>query len=168
MQQADSVPNKKWGMLLVGFSLSRAVTYLTMYISPPTSVLPSRPPSELVSSFCLVAGGLIFMASVRPAPFPLLPWCVKTSNLSNTSLLFAEQRYRDSHRELRSRCHVRVHSDHGPHGFYHGLDNLRPRCQGVGRTATSSSSSLAEMMRMMMGGDGDDKNDDAPRSSNRA
>ncbi len=54
----------KWGMLFVGFALARAVTYTTVYVSPPTSILPSRPPSELVSSFCLLSGGLIFMASV--------------------------------------------------------------------------------------------------------
>jgi hypothetical protein len=51
-------------MLLVGFSLARAVTYITLYISPPTSLYPSRPPSELISAFCLISGGLIFMASV--------------------------------------------------------------------------------------------------------
>jgi hypothetical protein len=27
-------------------------------------ILPSRPPSELITAFCLIAGGLIFMASV--------------------------------------------------------------------------------------------------------
>lgn len=54
----------KWGMLFVGFALSRAVTYIMTYLSPPTSILPSRPPSELVSSFCLLSGGIIFMASV--------------------------------------------------------------------------------------------------------
>ncbi|KAI9822346.1 MAG: hypothetical protein M1827_000065 [Pycnora praestabilis] len=55
--------HKQWGMLLVGFALARAVTYLIFYISPPSSLLPSRPPSELIASFCLISGGLIFMAS---------------------------------------------------------------------------------------------------------
>jgi len=56
--------HKQWGMLLVGAALARAVTYIVFYISPPTSILPSRPPSELITSFCLISGGLIFMASV--------------------------------------------------------------------------------------------------------
>lgn len=56
--------HKQWGTLFVGFALARAVTYILFFISPPTSVFASRPPSELVASFCLVSGGLIFMASV--------------------------------------------------------------------------------------------------------
>jgi len=55
--------HKQWGTLLIGFALARAVTYILTYISPPTSYLPSRPPSELISAFCLISGGLIFMAS---------------------------------------------------------------------------------------------------------
>ena len=55
--------HKQWGMLFVGFALARAVTYILMYISPPTSYLASRPPSELISSFCLISGGLVFIAS---------------------------------------------------------------------------------------------------------
>ena len=56
--------HKQWGTLFVGFALTRAVTYIVFFISPPTSEFASRPPSELVTSFCLVSGGLIFMASV--------------------------------------------------------------------------------------------------------
>ena len=55
--------HKQWGTLFVGFALARAVTYLLLYMSPPSSYLPSRPPTEIVSSFCLISGGLIFMAS---------------------------------------------------------------------------------------------------------
>lgn len=55
--------HSQWGTLFVGFALARAVTYIILYIAPPTSYLPSRPPSELVSSFCLVSGGILFMAS---------------------------------------------------------------------------------------------------------
>jgi hypothetical protein len=56
--------HKQWGTLLVGFSLARAVTYLLLYVSPPTTLLPSRPPTEIISAFCLISGGLVFMASV--------------------------------------------------------------------------------------------------------
>ena len=55
--------HKQWGMLFVGAALARATTYLTIYLSPPTSYLPSRPPSEIVVAFCLIAGGLMFMGS---------------------------------------------------------------------------------------------------------
>jgi Protein of unknown function (Ytp1) len=57
--------HKQWGMLLVSFALARAVTYILVYLSPPTSLFPSRPPSELISAFCLISGGLIFMASTK-------------------------------------------------------------------------------------------------------
>lgn len=63
--------HKQWGTLFVGFALARGVTYILFFISPPTSVFGSRPPSELVSSFCLISGGLIFMASVSRR-FPVL------------------------------------------------------------------------------------------------
>ena len=55
--------HKQWGTLFMGFALARAVTYILTYLSPPTSYLPSRPPSELITSFCLISGGIIFMAS---------------------------------------------------------------------------------------------------------
>lgn len=57
--------HKQWGTLLMGASLARGLTYIIFYLSPPTSFLPSRPPSELITAFCLMAGGLVFMASVR-------------------------------------------------------------------------------------------------------
>ncbi|OBT68945.1 hypothetical protein VE03_01240 [Pseudogymnoascus sp. 23342-1-I1] len=57
--------HKQWGTLLMGASFSRGLTYIIFYLSPPTSFLPSRPPSELITAFCLMAGGLVFMASSR-------------------------------------------------------------------------------------------------------
>ena len=59
----STMVHKQWGTLLVGFALARSLTYLLTYISPPASYLPSRPPTEVVTAFCLVSGGLIFMAS---------------------------------------------------------------------------------------------------------
>lgn len=59
----STMVHKQWGMLFVGFALARAVTYILTYLSPPSSYLPSRPPSEIISSFCLISGGLIFIAS---------------------------------------------------------------------------------------------------------
>jgi hypothetical protein len=57
--------HKQWGTLFVGFAVARGFSYILMYISPPTSLYPSRPPTELVASFCLISGGLIFMASTK-------------------------------------------------------------------------------------------------------
>lgn len=59
----STMVHKQWGALFVGFAIARAVTYMLLFISPPSSYLPSRPPSELISSFCLISGGLIFIAS---------------------------------------------------------------------------------------------------------
>ena len=55
--------HRQWGTLFVGFALARAITYMLIYLSPPASYLPSRPPSELISAFCLISGGIIFVAS---------------------------------------------------------------------------------------------------------
>ena len=59
----SSMVHKQWGSLFVGFALARAVTYILTYLSPPSSYFPSRPPPEPISSFCLISGGLIFIAS---------------------------------------------------------------------------------------------------------
>jgi hypothetical protein len=61
----STIVDKQWGTLFVGFALARAVTYILTYLSPRTSYLPSRPPSELISSFCLISGGLNFITSNR-------------------------------------------------------------------------------------------------------
>lgn len=53
----------QWGGLLSGAAVLRLLTYLIFYRAPPTTLLPSRPPTELVASFCLMAGGLVFMTS---------------------------------------------------------------------------------------------------------
>lgn len=57
--------HKQWGTLLVGAAFARAATYVVFYLAPPTSTLPGRPPTEIITAFCLMAGGLIFMASSK-------------------------------------------------------------------------------------------------------
>lgn len=59
----STMMHAQWGNLFLVFGLARAATYALLYISPPTSYFPSRPPTELVASFCLVSGGMIFMGS---------------------------------------------------------------------------------------------------------
>lgn len=59
----STMVHKQWGTLFVGFAFARAVTYVLLYLSPPSSYLPARPPSELVAAFCLVAGGITFILS---------------------------------------------------------------------------------------------------------
>jgi hypothetical protein len=60
----STMVHRQWGSLLAAGAMARACTYIIFYIKPPTSYLPSRPPSEVVGAFCLISGGLIFMLSV--------------------------------------------------------------------------------------------------------
>nr|GAT54011.1 predicted protein [Mycena chlorophos] len=54
-----------WGNLLMAFSVMRCLTYFFLWISPPRSTLPSRPPTEALASFFLAAGGISFMFSTE-------------------------------------------------------------------------------------------------------
>ena len=72
--------HKQWGTLLAGAAFARAATYVIFYLAPPTSILPGRPPSELITAFCLMAGGAIFMASARD--------CVMSMQLYNLESMF--------------------------------------------------------------------------------
>jgi hypothetical protein len=67
----SSMVHKQWGQLFVGFALSRCCTYILIYIKPYNSYLPSRPPTEILTSFCLVGGGLVFMASAKDVVYAM-------------------------------------------------------------------------------------------------
>ncbi|KAF9534153.1 hypothetical protein CPB83DRAFT_756061 [Crepidotus variabilis] len=54
-----------WGNLLVGAAVLRCLTYFLLWLGPPKSILPSRPPTEALSSFFLACGGLVFMFSTE-------------------------------------------------------------------------------------------------------
>lgn len=60
----STIVHKQWGNLLLGASLARGLTYMLIFLRPPKSALPSRPPTELLTSFGLIAGSIVFMASV--------------------------------------------------------------------------------------------------------
>lgn len=67
----SSMVHKQWGNLLTGASFARGFTYVILYLKPPRSILPTRPPTELLTAFGLIAGGMIFMASVSFVPLPV-------------------------------------------------------------------------------------------------
>lgn len=58
-----------WGNLLAGFAALRCLTYFFLWLRPPTSVLPSRPPTEALAAFSLACGGLVFMISSEEVSF---------------------------------------------------------------------------------------------------
>jgi hypothetical protein len=53
----------QWGKLFMISSLARITTYAIQYLRPPMSYLPQRPPTEIITSFCLIAGGIVLMIS---------------------------------------------------------------------------------------------------------
>ncbi|KAK9379541.1 uncharacterized protein V2V93DRAFT_392069 [Kockiozyma suomiensis] len=65
-QQATELSTKihmQWGYLLCIGAIFRAITYLSFFHSPLKSYLPARPMTEILTSFCLMAAGVIFVAS---------------------------------------------------------------------------------------------------------
>lgn len=58
-----------WGEMLAAFALFRMLTYFLLWLRPPSSVLPSRPPTEILASFTLTCGGLLFMLSNEEVSF---------------------------------------------------------------------------------------------------
>ncbi|KAM3421958.1 putative membrane protein C3B8.06 [Cercospora zeina] len=72
----STMMHAQWGGLFSAFAIARGVTYITMYLKPPTSHFPSRPPSELVAAFCLTSGGLMFMNSAADCV-----WAIESNGL---------------------------------------------------------------------------------------
>lgn len=54
-----------WGNLLAAFAVLRWLTYFFVWLGPPKSVLPGRPPTEALASFFLACGGLMFQLSTE-------------------------------------------------------------------------------------------------------
>ncbi|KAL4786498.1 hypothetical protein BJX76DRAFT_365579 [Aspergillus varians] len=61
----STMVHTQWGNMLVGFAIARGMTYVLLFLRPPTSYLPARPPTEIIAGFCLMSGGLIFMLSAH-------------------------------------------------------------------------------------------------------
>jgi hypothetical protein len=72
----STMMHAQWGSLFTAFALARGATYILMYIKPPTSRYPSRPPSEIVAAFCLTSGGLLFMNSAADTV-----WAIESNGL---------------------------------------------------------------------------------------
>lgn len=53
----------QWGYLFSVGAFFRLGTYALLYLSPPQTTKPSRPFTELVTSFCLICGGMVFIQS---------------------------------------------------------------------------------------------------------
>lgn len=59
-----------WGLLLAGGSTFRFLTYTFLWLRPPVeSTMPSRPPTEVLTSFGWAAGGIVFMLSDEEVAF---------------------------------------------------------------------------------------------------
>jgi hypothetical protein len=58
-----------WGYFLVAFAVLRCLTYFFLWLQPPRSTLPSRPPTEALASFFLACGGLTFILSTEQIGF---------------------------------------------------------------------------------------------------
>jgi hypothetical protein len=53
----------QWGILFAVGAIFRLVTYLILYLAAPNTTKPTKPFTELITSFCLICGGLIFIQS---------------------------------------------------------------------------------------------------------
>ncbi|GAA5875917.1 hypothetical protein JCM3774_005815 [Rhodotorula dairenensis] len=58
-----------WGNLLGAFAAFRFLTYFFLFLRPPSSILPSRPPTEALASLALTCGGVVFILSVEQVTF---------------------------------------------------------------------------------------------------
>lgn len=55
--------HSQWGVLLCVAAMFRIATYVLLFITPIQSTQPSRPFTELITSFCLICGGMVFIQS---------------------------------------------------------------------------------------------------------
>lgn len=124
----STMVHKQWGNMLVGFALARGMTYVLLFLKPPTSYLPARPPTEIIASFCLISGGLIFMMSVSAQTLH--------SRLTRIPILTATDSQCDrSNGVLQDRRNVHLHRRPRLQRLRHGLRDPMHCPQGLGREA---------------------------------
>lgn len=61
--KVSSMLHMLWGQTFMAGALARIATYAMLFLRPPTSSIPPRPPTEVITSFCMIAGGLLLMLS---------------------------------------------------------------------------------------------------------
>ena len=61
--QFSTTIHTQWGYLLSYGSFFRLLTFLILFLVPNTNCTASKPFTELITSFCLLCGGLVFMES---------------------------------------------------------------------------------------------------------
>ncbi|KAK0714338.1 hypothetical protein B0T21DRAFT_387060 [Apiosordaria backusii] len=90
----STMVHKQWGDLITAGSFARALSYVLTYLKPPKSIYPSRPPTELLTAFGLIAGGVLFMASASDTidgmiHYQLDPMFMYTVTMGLVALLMA-------------------------------------------------------------------------------
>jgi hypothetical protein len=70
--QLSTQIHMQWGYLFCVGAMFRLFTYIMIYVSVPKSTLPTRPFTELLTSFCLICGGLVFMQSNSETVYAML------------------------------------------------------------------------------------------------
>ncbi|CCF58883.1 hypothetical protein KAFR_0F02870 [Kazachstania africana CBS 2517] len=61
--ETSTMIHMQWGYLLSYGSLFRLLTFIILFLVPNHDTFPSKPFTELITSFCLICGGLVFMES---------------------------------------------------------------------------------------------------------
>lgn len=136
-EMISAMVHQQWGNLLAAASCARGLTYVILYLKPPKSILPSRPPTELLTAFGLIAGGTIFMASVSELLTQHSPDRLRSSFSSSSSFLTESLLTGAGHRagndRLRTGRDVHIHGDDGLRRPAHDLGRAPPGPEGLGR-----------------------------------
>lgn len=61
--RVSSMLHMLWGQIFMVGALARIATYAIIFLRPLASSIPQRPPTEVITSFCMIAGGFLLMLS---------------------------------------------------------------------------------------------------------
>ncbi|KAJ5659953.1 hypothetical protein N7507_006404 [Penicillium longicatenatum] len=88
----STMVHKQWGDMLIGFAIARGMTYFLLFLRPPTSYLPARPPTEIARqvieamefyeldamfTFTVALGFTAFIMSLVVLTITIKAWAVK-------------------------------------------------------------------------------------------